>query len=74
MRSLGDPMPINTADDGMGRFAFLLLALFAEMERTFIAERCGESYHEPRPFQRSAESSRVLLIGDSPSSHVRSLA
>jgi hypothetical protein len=39
IRSLADPLPINTADDGMGRIAFLLLALFAEMERTFTAER-----------------------------------
>jgi hypothetical protein len=33
VRSLADPLPINTADEGMGRIAFLLLALFAEMER-----------------------------------------
>jgi hypothetical protein len=37
VRSLADPLPINTADEGMGRIAFLLLALFAEMERTFTA-------------------------------------
>ena len=30
VRSLADPLPINTADQGMGRIAFLLLALFAE--------------------------------------------
>jgi DNA invertase Pin-like site-specific DNA recombinase len=29
VRSLADPLPINTADEGMGRIAFLLLALFA---------------------------------------------
>jgi DNA invertase Pin-like site-specific DNA recombinase len=41
VRSLADPLPINTADEGMARiaFLFLLLALFAEMERTFTAER-----------------------------------
>nr|WP_268907965.1 recombinase family protein [Catenulispora pinistramenti] len=39
VRSLADPLPINTSDEGMGRVAFLLLALFAEMERTFTAER-----------------------------------
>src|SRR5439155_6291561 len=39
VRSLADPLPIDTADEGMGRIAFLLLALFAEMERTFTAER-----------------------------------
>ncbi|RZU54308.1 DNA invertase Pin-like site-specific DNA recombinase [Krasilnikovia cinnamomea] len=41
VRSLADPLPINTADDGTGRIAFLLLALFAEMERTFTAERAA---------------------------------
>ena len=43
MRSLADPLPINTADEGMGRVAFLLLALFAEMERTFTAERAAHA-------------------------------
>lgn len=43
MRSLADPLPINTADEGMGRIAFLLLALFAEMERTFTAERAAHA-------------------------------
>jgi hypothetical protein len=43
VRSLADPLPINTTDDGMGRVAFLLLALFAEMERTFTAERAAHA-------------------------------
>jgi len=43
VRSLADPIPINTADEGMGRIAFLLLALFAEMERTFAAERAAHA-------------------------------
>ncbi|WP_225993007.1 recombinase family protein [Actinomadura rudentiformis] len=43
MRSLADPLPINTPDEGMGRIAFLLLALFAEMERTFTAERAAHA-------------------------------
>jgi DNA invertase Pin-like site-specific DNA recombinase len=43
IRSLADPLPINTADDGTGRIAFLLLALFAEMERTFTAERAAHA-------------------------------
>lgn len=43
VRSLADPLPINTADEGMGRVAFLLLALFAEMERTFTAERAANA-------------------------------
>lgn len=43
VKSLADPMPINTADAGMGRVAFLLLALFAEMERTFTAERAAHA-------------------------------
>lgn len=43
VRSLADPLPINTAAGGMGRIAFLLLALFAEMERTFAAERAAHA-------------------------------
>jgi DNA invertase Pin-like site-specific DNA recombinase len=43
VRSLADPLLINTADEGMGRIAFLLLALFAEMERTFTAERAAHA-------------------------------
>jgi DNA invertase Pin-like site-specific DNA recombinase len=43
IRSLADPLSINTADGGMGRIAFLLLALFAEMERTFTAERAAHA-------------------------------
>jgi DNA invertase Pin-like site-specific DNA recombinase len=43
VRSLADPLPINTADEGMGRITFLLLALFAEMERTFTAERAAHA-------------------------------
>ncbi|WP_369392393.1 recombinase family protein [Streptomyces sp. CG1] len=43
VRSLADPLPINTADEGMGRIAFLLLALFAEMERTFTGERAAHA-------------------------------
>src|SRR2546430_17290455 len=43
VRSLADPLPVNTTDEGMGRIAFLLLALFAEMERTFTAERAAHA-------------------------------
>ncbi|HEY3732844.1 MAG TPA: recombinase family protein [Streptosporangiaceae bacterium] len=43
MRSLADPLPIHTAGEGMGRVAFLLLALFAEMERTYTAERAAHA-------------------------------
>ena len=39
VKTLHDPLPIDTTDDGMGRIAVLLLGLFAEMEKTFIAER-----------------------------------
>ena len=42
-RTLADPLPISTTDEGMGRIAFLLLALFAEMERTFTAERAAHA-------------------------------
>ncbi|MGH3874793.1 MAG: recombinase family protein [Pseudonocardiaceae bacterium] len=43
VRSLADPLPINTADGGMGRTACLMLALFAEMERTYTAERAAHA-------------------------------
>ena len=43
VQSLADPPPINTADEGPGRIAFLLLALFAGMERTFTAERAAHA-------------------------------
>ena len=43
VRSLADPLPINTSDAGMARIAFLLLALFAEMERTYTAERAAHA-------------------------------
>jgi len=43
VRSLADSLPINTTDEGMGRIAFLLLALFAEMERIFTAERSAHA-------------------------------
>lgn len=46
MRTLADPIPINTADEGMARIALLLLALFAEMERTFTAERAARAVDE----------------------------
>jgi DNA invertase Pin-like site-specific DNA recombinase len=39
--SLADPLPVDTRGEGMGRIAFLLLALFAEMERTFTAQRAA---------------------------------
>ena len=43
VRTLADPIPIDTGDEGMGRLAFLFLALFAEMERTFTAERAAHA-------------------------------
>lgn len=43
VRTLADPITINTADEGMARIAFLLLALFAEMERTFTTERAAHA-------------------------------
>lgn len=43
VRTLADPLPINTRDEGMARLAFLLLALFAEMERVFNAERVAHA-------------------------------
>lgn len=43
VKSLADPVPIDTADEGMARVAVLLLALFAEMERTFTSERAAHA-------------------------------
>lgn len=43
VRSLADAIPVNTRDGGMGRVAFLLLALFAEMERTYATERAAHA-------------------------------
>jgi DNA invertase Pin-like site-specific DNA recombinase len=43
VRTIADPLPINTLDEGMGRVALLLLGLFAEMERTFTAERAAHA-------------------------------
>lgn len=40
---MADRLPINTVDEGMGCIAFLLLALFAEMERTFTAEQAARA-------------------------------
>lgn len=63
VRSIADPIRIDTADEGMGRAAFLLLALFAEMERTFTAERAAHARtvaeasgrHVGRPVAHSPE-------------------
>lgn len=63
VRSLADPLPINTAEQGMGRIAFLLLALFAEMERTYTAERAAHARaiaeaagrHVGRPLAHTAD-------------------
>jgi DNA invertase Pin-like site-specific DNA recombinase len=43
VRSLADPLPIDTTDEGTGRIASGLLALFAEMERTYTAERAAHA-------------------------------
>jgi hypothetical protein len=43
VRSLADPLPIDTTDEGVGRIAFGMLALFAEMERTYAAERAAHA-------------------------------
>ncbi len=43
VRTPADPLPVNTAEEGMARIAFLLLASFAEMERIFTAERAAHA-------------------------------
>jgi DNA invertase Pin-like site-specific DNA recombinase len=43
VRSLADAMPLDTTGEGMGRVAFLLIALFAGMECAFAAERADHA-------------------------------
>ena len=61
VQSLADPLPVNTADEGPRRIAFLLLALFAGMERTLTrrtrrprpgSRRSREPAHRPPPRPR----------------------
>ena len=74
IRTLADPLPIDTADAGLGRVAVLLLALFAEMERTFANERAAHARavatvagrHIGRPIAHPAtdiEYARLLRAG-----------
>ena len=43
VRSLVNPLSINATEDDVGRRALLLLALFAEMQRTSTAERAAHA-------------------------------
>lgn len=44
LRSLADPMPVDTTnDDAMSRMATLILAMFAEMERIYSNERAAHA-------------------------------
>ncbi|MEW1808430.1 recombinase family protein [Pseudarthrobacter sp. NPDC080039] len=45
VRTLADPLPIDTAnpDSPMAQLAVVLLALFAQMERTYAAERASHA-------------------------------
>jgi len=45
VRNLADPIKVNSADptDAMGRLAVVLLALFAQMERTYTSERAAHA-------------------------------
>jgi len=45
LRNLADPIKVDTTDpeDSMGRLAVLLLAMFAQMERTYSAERAAHA-------------------------------
>lgn len=65
VRTLADPIRIDTIDDdGMGQIAFVFLGLFAEMERTFTAERAAHARtvaqksgrHVGRPVGHSPET------------------
>ena len=45
LRNLADPIKVDTTDpeDSMGHLAVLLLAMFAQMERTYSAERAAHA-------------------------------
>lgn len=44
LRSLADPMPVDTTnDDAMNRMSMLMLAMFAEMERVYSNERAAHA-------------------------------
>lgn len=44
LRSLADPMPVDTTqDDAMNRMSMLMLAMFAEMERVYANERAAHA-------------------------------
>jgi len=45
LRNLADPIKVDTTDpdDGMGQLAVVLLAMFAQMERTYTAERAAHA-------------------------------
>ena len=53
--SLADPMPIDTVTEGIGRIAVLLLAVFAEVERTFANERLAHC-------RRGLDEGRLIWI------------
>ncbi|GAA3614484.1 hypothetical protein GCM10022419_119580 [Nonomuraea rosea] len=82
VRSLADPLPINTADEGMARIAFLLLALFAEMERTFTAERAAHARavaeandrHVGRPVAHPAEKIEYTRLLKAPGDSLEMIA
>jgi DNA invertase Pin-like site-specific DNA recombinase len=59
VRTLADPIPINTGDEGMARIAFLLLALFAEMEGTFTAD--SQDIAAPLPHARDRAAAATCL-------------
>lgn len=80
LRSLEDPIPIDTSSNElMARMSVLLLALFAEMERVWNAERvaharskAGKRPGRPRTLtpERVAAAARMHAAGDS----IRSIA
>jgi DNA invertase Pin-like site-specific DNA recombinase len=70
VRSLADPLPIDTAGEGMGKITFLLIALFAEIERVFATERAARARVAHRPARTHSDEAieyvRLLLaVGQS---------
>jgi DNA invertase Pin-like site-specific DNA recombinase len=74
LRTLDDPIPIDTRaglDSGMNRIAFLLMSLFAEMERVWLLERQASAKRNGRapgrkfaiPPERLADARKLLDTG-----------
>ena len=82
VRSLADPLPINTTEEVIGRIAFFLRALFAEMARTFTIERAAPARavveaagrHLGRPLAHPADKIEYAKLLKDPGSSLGQIA